>query len=100
MAKSRATTRIGDTCTGHDGFPPRSNTSGSSDVFVNNIGVHRVTDTWATHTDNDTTHGGTLVTGSSTVFANNLAVGRIGDSINGVCASAVAQGSPNVFTGD
>lgn len=36
--------RLGDVCSGHDGFPSRPNNQASSDVFVNSIGVHRVGD--------------------------------------------------------
>ena len=94
-----AVVRIGDICSGHSCFPPRPSTEGSSDVFANNIGVHREGDGWAVHTCDDNSHAGTLTTGSSTVFVNNKPIARIADPINGVCNSVAAQGSPDVFAG-
>lgn len=91
-------TRQGDTCTGHGCFPPRSSTSGSGNVFVNNIPAHRESDSWSAHCcPGPVCHGGSLASGSSTVFANSLQLGRIGDPVD--CGSTVAQGSPNVFAG-
>ena len=71
----------------------------SSNVFVNNIAVHRSTDTWAVHVcvTDGSSHSSNLASGSSTVFANNLQVGRIGDPV--ACGSVVAQGSGNVYAG-
>lgn len=92
-----AVSRKGDVCSGHSCFPPRPSTEGSSDVFVNGIGVHRQGDGWAVHTCGDNTHDGTLASGSSTVFANGLQIGRIADPIS--CGSVVAQGSEDVFAG-
>lgn len=89
--------RLTDTCTGHACWPPRPNTQGSPNVFVNGRPVHRQSDSWAPHTCGDNTHGGNLSSGSSTVFANGLSVGRIGDPVS--CGSAVSVGSPNVFAG-
>jgi len=89
-------TRLGDYCTGHDGFVPRPAISASSNVFVNGKGVVRVGDQWAQHTDGHTTHDGVQVSGSSSVFVNGLPVARIGDHIS--CGSNVAEGSSNVFS--
>lgn len=86
--------RLGDYSTGHNGFPPRPNIAASTDVFVNGLGVHRVGDAWAVHT-NSSSHGGVLQVGSPNVFANGKAVGRIGDLIS--CGDHVRDGSPNVF---
>ena len=36
--------RLGDICTGHGCWPPRANSSASTDVFVNSRGVHRLGD--------------------------------------------------------
>ena len=36
--------RLGDYCSGHDGYPPRPNDEASINVFVNSKGVHRVGD--------------------------------------------------------
>lgn len=97
-----AVTRKGDTCTGHDCFPPRNSTSGSPDVFVNGIAAHREGDGWAVHTCTHPdvphgSHGSTLASGSSTVYVNGRQLGRIGDPV--ACGSSVASGSKNVFAG-
>jgi len=94
-----AVTRLGDACTGHGCWPPRSNSSASSDVFVNGIGAHRQGDAWAPHTCPaiPETHASVLASGSTTVFANGRQLGRIGDPV--ACGSAVAQGSGTVFAG-
>ena len=92
-----AVARVGDTCTGHGNFPPRTCDSGSSNVFVNGIAVTRQGDHWVTHSNGDSSHDGTLAGGSGTVYANGKPVARIGDMIS--CGSAVAKGSGNVFAG-
>ena len=83
--------------TGHDCFPPRPNTEGSDDVFVNGIPIHRVGDSWPVHVCGDSAHDGVLSNGSSSVSVNGKPVGRIGDMIS--CGSMVAQGSDDVFAG-
>lgn len=95
-----AIVRLGDTCSGHSCFPPRANSSGSPDVFVDGLPVHRVGDSWATHgcTHNPPVHGihdGTQGSGSPNVFANGRAIARVGDSVS--CGSSNASGSPDVF---
>lgn len=90
-------TRLGDYDTGHGCYPPRPNTNASSNVFVNNKGVHRQGDTWGTHCCDGSCHTSTLQSGSSTVFVNGKQCGRIGDPI--VCGSTVAEGSGNVNAG-
>lgn len=92
-----AVARKGDACTGHGGYPPRANTGGSSNVFINGIPVHRRGDPWPTHCSGSSCHASVLGGGSSSIFANGLAVGRIGDPV--ACGSAAAGGSPNVFAG-
>ena len=92
--------RLGDMCTGHGTWPPRNCTSGSPNVFVNGIAVHRQGDSWSPHTQivkPYETHASTLASGSSTVFVNGKQMGRIGDPV--ACGSVVAQGSSNVFAG-
>ena len=94
--------RLGDSCTGHDCWPPRGNIQGSPNVFVNNLPWHRQGDGWPTHccTHPDCPHGchaSSLASGSPTVFVNGLEAGRIGDPV--ACGGVVAQGSPNVFAG-
>ncbi len=97
-----AVARLGDTCTGHECFPPRSSTEGSPNVFCNGLPVHRVGDGWAVHTCTHPevphgSHGGVLASGSSKVFVNGQPIGRIGDAVS--CGSSVATGSSNVFAG-
>ncbi len=89
--------RVGDKDTGHGCFPPRASTSGSGNVFVNGIAVHRVGDSWATHCCGSSCHASSLAAGSSSVFVNGLAMGRIGDAV--ACGSAVSEGSGDVFAG-
>jgi uncharacterized Zn-binding protein involved in type VI secretion len=89
---------LGANCTGHGDWPPRPNNSASSDVFVNNIAVHRQTDGWAVHCNSDPEcHASALSSGSSTVYVNNLQCSRIGDPV--ACGSSIAQGSSDVFSG-
>lgn len=92
-----AATRLGDICSGHGCFPSRPNSSASSNVFINGLGAHRVTDTWQPHSC-ITTHDSYLAAGSSSVFINGLAASRIGDPVE--CGSTVLSGSPDVFIGD
>jgi uncharacterized Zn-binding protein involved in type VI secretion len=93
-----AVTRLGDRCTGHGAYPPRSNTSASNNVFVNGIGAHRQGDSWAVHCNpRPSCHGSVLGSGSSSVYVNGKQLGRIGDPV--ACGSAVANGSGNVFAG-
>ena len=89
--------RLGDSCTGHGCFPPRSNVSASSDVFVNSIGVHRQGDGWGVHCCGIPCHASSLASGSSTVFVNGKAMARVGDPV--ACGSSCATGSGNVFAG-
>lgn len=94
-----AVTRKGDICTGHGSWPPRPSTSGSSNVFVNGIAVHREGDTWAVHcNDIPQCHSSILASGSSSVYVNGKQIGRIGDPV--ACGSNVATGSENVYAGD
>lgn len=93
-----AVTRLGDSCTGHGAFPPRSSSGGSGDVYANGIAVHRQGDSWAVHCNpTPSCHGSTLAAGSGTVYANGKQLGRIGDPV--ACGSSVAGGSGSVFAG-
>lgn len=92
-----AVSRLGDTCTGHGCFPPRPNDEASSNVFVNDIAVHRQSDHWVTHCCGSSCHDSNLAAGSATVYINNLQCSRIGDPV--ACGSAIAVGSGNVFAG-
>jgi len=93
-----AVCRLGDSCTGHGGFPSRVNDSASTNVIINGVGAHRVGDHWVVHCDQQPScHDSVLASGSGTVFVNGQSLGRIGDSI--ACGSTVASGSGNVFAG-
>jgi len=88
--------RFGDIGTGHSCYPPRNNNGGSSTVFVNNKGWHRVTDGWPSHCcPGPVCHPGNLAEGSPDVYADNLAVGRVGDPVT--CGSKAFGASPNVY---
>ena len=93
-----AVTRIGDAdvthCTG------MTRAVGSTNVFVNSIGVSRQGDNNTTHLLPGVPcppHAAPIETGSTTVFVNGKGWGRVGDAISG-CTS-VAEGSSNVFAG-
>ncbi|MDC8443758.1 PAAR domain-containing protein [Halomonas aquamarina] len=93
-----AVARLGDNCTGHGAFPPRSSIGGSGDVYANGIAVHRQGDGWAVHCNpTPVCHGSVLAAGSSTVHANGKQLGRIGDPV--ACGSSVASGSGSVYAG-
>lgn len=87
--------RLGDQSQGHSCWPPRPNIEASSNVFANNIGIHRVTDLWSSHCCADICHDGFQSQGSPNVFVNNLQVARTGDAIS--CGDHDGPGSPNVF---
>ena len=80
-----ACVRIGDSDSDSDAC-----SSGSPDVYTNNIPQVRVTDS---DTDPDT-----KTEGSPDVFANNLNVHRIGDGDDD--GDSMVEGSPNVFAND
>jgi len=82
-------------CSGHGCYPPRPNAQASPDVYVGNLGWHRVTDAWMVHCCSLSCHSSVLAAGSPTVFANNLAVARIGDPV--ACGSTAIQGNTTVF---
>ena len=95
-----AVTRIGDAdvthCTG------MTRAQGSTNVFVNGIGVSRQGDNNTTHLLPPNippcpAHAAGIAVGSLTVKVNGKGIGRVGDSITG--CTAVATGSSNVFAG-
>ena len=93
-----AVTRIGDADVTHCSAMTRA--QGSSDVFVNGIGVSRQGDNNTSHLLPPApcpSHSAPITTGSTSVFVNGKGAGRVGDSITG-CTS-VAAGSSNVFCG-
>ena len=97
-----AVTRIGDAdvthCTG------MTRAQGSTNVFVNGIGVSRQGYLNTAHKLPPfpppipcPTHAAGIAVGSTKVFVNGKGCGRVGDSITG--CTAVATGSTNVFAG-
>ena len=73
---------------------------GSSNVFVNGIGISRQTDVNTLHKKPPAPcpkHAKGITTGSLTVKVNGKGCGRIGDPITG--CTRVASGSDNVFAG-
>jgi uncharacterized Zn-binding protein involved in type VI secretion len=84
----RPIARLGDTGS-HGG----AISTGSPDVFVNEIPVARVTDIYICPI-----HGpNPIVQGSSLLTANMLRVARIGDPT--ACGATIASGSPNTDDG-
>ena len=91
-----AVTRIGDADVPHCSGMTRA--QGSPNVYCNNIPVSRQGDLNTGHLLPGSPcpgHAAPIVTGSTTVFVNGLGIGRVGDAT----CTAVAQGSPNVFSG-
>lgn len=89
--------RLGDLCSGHDGYPSRPNDEASDNVFINGLGVHRLGDHWPNHCDDDC-HDGVASSSSLTVFVNSKGVCRIGDDVS--CGSTMLEGSEDTFAGD
>lgn len=92
--------RLFDLCTrfiGHHCFPPRPNSQGSPNVFVNSRNHHRLGDAWMVHCCLSSCHSSVTCTGSSTVFVNSIPAARVGDMV--CCTSAIMTGSFNVFEG-
>lgn len=68
----------------------------SNDVFVHNIGIHRLTDTNTPHDHCPPVESTTVSSASPTVFANNLPVARLNDAYTcGAFVEIVTQS--NVF---
>lgn len=89
---------FGQMCSGHGRYPPRPNAQASPDVFVNNLGVQRLSDTYIPHcTPGDGCHGAVVASGSSNIFVNGLPIARMGDALS--CPSVIAGGSQDVFAG-
>tara|TARA_R110002167_G_scaffold7481_1_gene35551 strand:- start:773 stop:1060 length:288 start_codon:yes stop_codon:yes gene_type:complete len=88
---------------GHADIPHCSGmvrSGGSSNVFVNGIGISRQTDVNTLHKKPPAPcpkHAKGITTGSLTVKVNGKGCGRIGDPITG--CTFVAEGSDDVFAG-
>lgn len=86
--------------TGYECLSPtiQETDEGSSDVFVNGIGVVRAGDKMIPHmAPGYSVHAPSLSTYSNTVFANGKGIGRLGDTFQG---HPITSGSSNVFGGD
>ena len=93
-----AAARLGDQCSGHGCFPPRTGVNASGNVFFNGIPAHIVGNGWNLHCcPRQGCHPGTIAVGLGSVFINGQPAARIGDSID--CGSSIAAGSSNVFLG-
>jgi uncharacterized Zn-binding protein involved in type VI secretion len=94
--------RIGDTVSVHEcGVVPTAST-GSGNVYTNNISTHRQGDTNTSHPYAPVivgcpAHATALSSGSSSVFVNDKQIARNGDSYG--CGIVLTQGSGNVFAG-
>jgi len=92
--------KVGDTVSVHEcGVVPTAST-GSSDVYTNNIQTHRQGDTNTSHPYSAIgcpTHTTSLSSGSSSVYVNDKQVARITDPYG--CGISLTQGSNNVFAG-
>lgn len=94
--------RVTDLRSAHaTGYPTSACIEGSSNVFVNGLGVQRAgVDNFAVHTDGSNPHAGTPTPGSTTVFVNGHPVALVGDNVDSGCISTcIGPGSPNVFVG-
>ncbi|WP_182417785.1 PAAR domain-containing protein [Bartonella sp. HY038] len=97
-----ASVRKGDIGSGHScHYPPTNATSGSPDVFINDIPAVRVGDSYAAHgcpTCPAPDHPRKQAEGSPTIFINGRPAARIGDAID--CGGVSQTGAPNVFFDD
>lgn len=90
--------KVGDTGTGHDGFPPTPVTAGSPNVNIDGAPAARVGDPLAPHDKpKHPPHGRTIASGSSTVFINGKAAAITGGSVS---CGGVTVGSGTVNIGD
>ena len=76
--------------------------TGSANVIVNGRGAVRVGDLTITHLrpsgSGCSPHIAAVVSGSQKVIINGMGAARLGDPLGG--CTAIAEGSPNVITGD
>lgn len=86
--------RIGDMTAGHGCFPPRPTITGSSNVFIEDIQAHRVSDMVMVHCCGPVCHDGVTLTGSPKVFINGLQAARVGDIVS--CGDTLLIGAKRV----
>ncbi len=93
-----AATRLGDSCTGHDGCGSTLLIECSPNVNINGKGAGRLGDSYAAHgCIVHPSHQDKIAAGSSMVFINGLPAARIGDAVS--IGGSVRDGSNNVFIG-
>lgn len=107
--------RYTDLCTGHGCYPPRPNAEGSPTVSIDDLALHRKTDSWYPHCCGLACHGAITVEGSQSVYCDDLPAARVMDGV--LCSasidtnldgipesftfnSVIMTGSPEVFIGD
>jgi len=89
--------RLGDKSIGHPPWGPNAPIVSSTDVFVNSIGVVRLGDDYAVHSNGPSPHPEKALSNSSTVYVNGKLVQRTGDPCS--CGDTAGPGSQNVFAG-
>ena len=97
MAILKGVVRLSDKCSGHKCYHPRPNIQASTNVFVNNRGVHRQSDKWQKHRCGPSSHASILAAGSQFIYVNNLQMARRKDPVK--CGSKCLESSANVFGG-
>lgn len=90
-----AAVRIHDICSGHDCYPPRPVTQGSSDVFIEKRGAVNNSHLWKEHSCHDTHPG--FGASSAQVYVNGNNAMAVGQPIN--CGSCAMTGASTVFIG-
>ena len=100
MGLGLAVHRLGDICTGHGCFPPRTSTEGSPNVNINGLPAHRLGDAWESHCcPNQGCHSSQLEMGSSSVNVNGLSLARVTDPIACGSTASASTCSADVFSG-
>ncbi len=89
--------RLGDVCTGHDGFPSRPIITASQNSTLNGRGLARQGDLLDYHSHNSKIHNGYILTGSASMTVNGQSVARVGDLVS--CGGSILTGAKNSTTG-
>jgi len=88
--------RITEICSGHKCYPPTVSVSGSSNVFSDDLPVHRVSDMYVPHCCK-TCHPVITSKASPSVYANDLACSHIGSSTSCSSKNIMMTGSSTVW---
>ena len=83
--------RLGDLCTGHDGFKSRPIITASQSMTINGLGVASQGDLLDYHNKDNKIHNGFILTGSSNMTLSGRSVARIGDLVS--CGGSILTGS-------